>query len=58
MEEILQSQDSRLRGIGKSPVASEKTADISKAYGQQERYAKNWCDSLGVHAMSVSFCTP
>jgi hypothetical protein len=32
-----------------------KTADISKAYLQQERYAKNWCGSLGVHAMSVSF---
>ena len=55
MEEILQSQDTMLQGIGKSPAVGEKAADISKAYLQQERYARNWCGSLGVHAMSVSF---
>ena len=55
MEEILQSQDTMLQRLGKSRPASEKPADISKAYRQQERHAKSWCVSLGVHAMSVSF---
>ena len=40
---------------GSLAAASEKTADISKAYRQQERHAKSWCANLGVHAMSVSF---
>jgi tetratricopeptide (TPR) repeat protein len=57
MEEILQSQDTMLQRLGKSRPASEKSADISKAYRQQERHAKTWCASLGVHAMSVSFET-
>ena len=55
MEEILQSQDTMLQRLGKFRPASEKPADISKAYRQQERHAKTWCASLGVHAMSVSF---
>jgi tetratricopeptide (TPR) repeat protein len=57
MEEILQSQDTMLQRLGKSAAASEKTADISKAYRQQERHAKSWCANLGIHAMSVSFET-
>jgi GTP1/Obg family GTP-binding protein len=57
MEEILQSQDTMLQRLGKSAAASEKTADISKVYRQQERHAKSWCANLGVHAMSVSFET-
>ena len=57
MEEILQSQNTMLQRLGKSPAAGEKTADISKAYRQQERHAKSWCANLGVHAMSVSFET-
>ena len=55
MGETLQSQHTMLRGIGKSPAAGEKTADISKAYRQQERHAKSRCANLGIHAMSVSF---
>jgi tetratricopeptide (TPR) repeat protein len=55
MEEILQSQDTMLQRLGKSPAANEKAADISKAYHQQERHAKSWCANLGAHAMSVSF---
>jgi tetratricopeptide (TPR) repeat protein len=57
MEEILQSQDTMLRSIGKAPKAGEKTADISKVYLQQERHAKSACANLGIHAMSVSFET-
>jgi len=55
MEEILQSQNTMLQRLGKSRHASEKPADISKAYRQQERHAKSWCANLGVHAMCVSF---
>ena len=55
MEEILQSQNTMLQRLGKSRPASEKPADISKAYRQQERHAKSWCANLGVHAMCVSF---
>jgi len=55
MEEILQSQGTMLERLGKSRPASEKPADISKAYRQQERHAKSWCATAGVHAMCVSF---
>ena len=55
IEEILQSQTTMLQRLGKSPVANEKAADISKVYREQERHGKKWCASLGVHAMSVSF---
>jgi GTP1/Obg family GTP-binding protein len=57
MEEILESQNTMLQGIGKRTAAKEKTADISKAYRQQERHAKSACANLGIHAMSVSFET-
>jgi tetratricopeptide (TPR) repeat protein len=56
MEEILQSQNTMLRRLGKTPTA-EKAGDISKAYRQQERHAKGWCASWGVHSISVSFET-
>ena len=55
MEEVLQSQNTMLQRLGKSSVANEQAADISKVYREQERHAKRWCASLGVHAMSVSF---
>jgi hypothetical protein len=55
MEEILQSQETMLQRLGRSPAAEKKAVDISKAYRQQERHAKSWCANLGVHAMSVSF---
>jgi tetratricopeptide (TPR) repeat protein len=55
MAEILQSQDTMLQRLGKSRPASEKPADISKAYRQQERHAKSWCATAGVYAMCVSF---
>ena len=55
MGEILQSQHTMLQRLGRSPAAEKKTADMSKAYRQQERHAKSWCANLGVHAMSVSF---
>jgi hypothetical protein len=55
MQEILQSQETMLERLGKSSAAREKAVDISKAYRQQERHAKSWCASLGIHAMSVSF---
>ena len=55
MQEILQSQDTFLRRLGKSSPANDKAADITKAYRQQERQAKNWCANLGIHAMSVGF---
>jgi hypothetical protein len=55
MEEILRSQDAMLQRVGKSRPANEKGADISRVYRQQERHAKTWCASLGVHAMSVGF---
>jgi hypothetical protein len=56
MEEILQSQHTMLRRLGKASIA-EKAADISKAYRQHLRHAKGWCVNSGVHAMSVSFET-
>jgi tetratricopeptide (TPR) repeat protein len=55
MKEILQSQDTMLRRLGKSTATNGKAADIAKAYRQQERHAKDWCVSLGLHAMSVRF---
>jgi hypothetical protein len=55
IEEILQSQNTMLQRLGRSPVANEKGADISKVYREQKRHGKRWCASLGVHAMSVSF---
>ena len=55
IEEILQSQNTMLQRLGKAPVVSEKTADISKVYREQERHGKRWCAGLGVHAISVSF---
>jgi tetratricopeptide (TPR) repeat protein len=55
MEEVLQSQNTMLQRLGKSPAANEKAADISKVYRQQERHAKSWCASVRIHAMSVSF---
>jgi tetratricopeptide (TPR) repeat protein len=57
MEEILQSQETMLRRLGKSPVTHEKATDIGKAYRQQERHGKSWCSGLGAHAMSVSYHT-
>ena len=57
MEEILQSQDTMLRRLGKSCPAGEKAADISKAYRQQERHAKDCCAARRIHAMSVSYET-
>jgi hypothetical protein len=54
MEEIVQSQDTMLRRLGKTSSA-EKSGDINKVYRQQERHAKNWCANLGIPAMSVSF---
>jgi hypothetical protein len=57
MQEILQSQGTMLQRTGKAPAASETPPDISKAYRQQERRAKSWCVSLGVHAMSVNYQT-
>src|SRR5205823_10478661 len=53
MEEILQSQETMLQYLGKAASKGEKTVDVSKAYRQQERHARNWCASLQVHAMSV-----
>jgi hypothetical protein len=55
MEEILQSQDAMLKLLGKAPEADRKAIDISKAYRQQERQAKSWCASLGIHSMSVNY---
>jgi tetratricopeptide (TPR) repeat protein len=57
IEEILQSQATMLRRLGKSCPTNEKAADIRKAYRQQERHAKNWCISPGIHAMTVRFQT-
>ena len=54
MEEILQSQNTMLRRLGKTAAAGT-AGDISKVYRQQERHARNWCARLGIHAMSVSF---
>jgi tetratricopeptide (TPR) repeat protein len=54
MEEILRSQNTMLRRLGKIPTA-EKAGDISKAYRQQERHAKGWCAARRIHAMSVSY---
>jgi len=55
MGEILQSQDSMRRRLGRAPAAGDKAADIGKAYRQQERHAKTWCAGAGIHAMSVSY---
>ena len=55
MEEILQSQERMLQRLGKSSGTVEKGANISRPYRQQERHAKSWCATLGIHAMSVSF---
>jgi len=55
MEEILQSQETMLKLLGKAPAADRDAVDISKAYRQQERNAKSWCIRLGVHSMSVNY---
>lgn len=55
MEEILKSQETMLDHLGKTPSASGKAADIGKVYRQQERHAKAWCKSLGIHAKSVNY---
>jgi len=55
MEEILESQGTMVERLGKTCPASEKAANISKAYRQQERHAKGWCVNLGIHSMSISF---
>jgi len=55
MEEILQSQGTMLQRLGRTAAAGETTPDISKAYRQQERRAKGWCVTLGVHAMSINY---
>jgi len=39
MEEVLQSQNTMLQRLGKSSVANEQAADISKVYREQERHA-------------------
>ena len=57
MEEILQSQAAMLRRLGKAAATGETTPDIGNAYQQQERHAKSWCATLGVHAMSVNYDT-
>jgi hypothetical protein len=55
MQEILQSQFTMLQRLGKSPATAEKAADIAKVYRQQERHAKSWCATAGIHAVCVSF---
>jgi len=56
MEEILQSQDTMLQRLGRTPAAGI-APDISKAYRQHLRRAKGWCASHGVHALGVSYET-
>ncbi|MEM9016587.1 MAG: sulfotransferase, partial [Verrucomicrobiota bacterium] len=57
MDEILESQKKFLERAGKeSPAdANEKALDIAKAYGQQARRAKEWCQSSNVQAMGVDY---
>jgi hypothetical protein len=55
MEEILQSQGTMLQRLGKATANGETTPDIGKAYQQQERHAKSWCATLGVHALSINY---
>ena len=57
MEEILQSQDTMLQRLGRTPAAGGIAPDISKAYRQHLRRAKGWCASHGVHALGVSYET-
>jgi predicted AlkP superfamily phosphohydrolase/phosphomutase/tetratricopeptide (TPR) repeat protein len=51
IEEILESQTSMLNRLGKDTPKG----DVSKAYFQQVRHAKNWCVKSGVSAMSVNY---
>lgn len=50
MAEILESQETMLTRLGK-PVPA---GDVSKAYLQQVRHAKNWINARGIPAISVS----
>jgi tetratricopeptide (TPR) repeat protein/arylsulfatase A-like enzyme len=55
MEEILQSQAVMLQRLGKAAANGETSPDIGKAYRQQERHAKNWCATLGTHAVAINY---
>ena len=55
MEEILHSQATMLKKLGKSPEKNEKQVDISKAFMQQARHAKQRCNTHGIPALSVSY---
>ena len=57
MDEILQSQETMLERLGKSGNRNGGSANIAKAYRQQERHARSWCVKHGIHAMSVNFRT-
>ena len=52
MEQILESQEAFLRRLGRK---TESDADIAKAYHQQERRARLWCQAPNVCAMSIPF---
>lgn len=53
IEEVLASQSSFLARLGRT--APDGGADVAKAYGEQLRQARAWCDDPGVRALRVSY---
>jgi tetratricopeptide (TPR) repeat protein len=55
MEEVLASQSAFIGRLGQTAPA--EGGDVARAYLQQIRHARTWCDDPNVHAMSVSYET-
>jgi len=56
MEEILSSQRSFLGRLGEE-APSERGGDVAKAYLQQLRKARQWCQDPSVHGLAVPYET-
>jgi tetratricopeptide (TPR) repeat protein len=54
MEEVLASQSTFIRRLGQTAPA-EEGGDVARAYLQQIRHARTWCDAPNVHGMAVPF---
>lgn len=54
MEEVLASQSSFIGRLGQTAPA-EEGGDVARAYLQQIRNARSWCDDPNVHALAVSY---
>jgi LPS sulfotransferase NodH len=55
IEEILASQEQFLRRLGKEPRSNAYRGDLAKAYLQQVRDAKQWCQNQRVNPISIDY---